>query len=537
MGAQCIEFCESGVHPTVIKRFEPWFFMANVDLPGQVDGVSIGRGGGGGPTDPGSNAWAIAPSKTENGRAVLFSNPHVGLFGRGQRYECHVTSGEGWNFSGFAILGNPIPHAGHNDRLGWSHTNTGADSSDAYREEVEGNRYRVGKEWRPIREWKDTVGDREVTLRATHRGPLVGTTSVRVPIDRLIKGWEQKLAMGKARNLAEFRRALAMTCLVGSNTTYADADGHIAFWYANSVPRRNSSFDWSKPVDGTDPKTEWQGFFTPDELPHVIDPRSGFVQNCNSDPWQTTTSDNPDPKRIPPYVVRDRDTARAANSRRILLSKPRFGWNELTRLAFDTYVYTAAERVPLILSATKDDALQEPLKTLKDWNYRSSIHSVAATLYFETELDLLSQGFGGRRMLGGTPDDLAQAFSRTIRRLKREFGTWRIPWGQVNRLRRTPDGPTLPVPGAPSAFGQIFAFGYPFRPGGIHYGTEGNTYVALTEFGPSVTALSLCGFGQSADPASPHFFDQAPLYASGRFKPAWFTEPEVQTHAPRTYHP
>jgi acyl-homoserine lactone acylase PvdQ len=363
-----------------------------------------------------------------------------------------------------------------------------------------------------------------VTLRATAHGPLVSTggeqISLRFPIERSVRVWEQKLAMGKAKNLGEFRRALAMARLVGSNTTYADADGHIAFWYANSVPRRDPSFDWSKPVDGADPKTEWNGFLTPDELPHVIDPQCGFVQNCNSDPWHTSATDNPVPATVPPYVVRDRDTARAANSRRILTSKTRFSWNDLNRLAFDRYVFTAAERVPGLLQAgaSRPD-LREPLELLRAWDYHTGIHSVAATLYFESELDLLGSGMGNRRMLGGSSEDLLQALSRTVARLTRDFGTWRVPWGVANRLRRTPDGPSLPVAGAPSVFGQIFAFGYPLRPGGVHYGTEGNTYVSLTEFGPEPRSVSICGMGQSADPSSPHYFDQAPFYAAGRFRP------------------
>lgn len=511
-----------------IERYEPWFFMAGAEPPNAIDGIVAARNEAPQATDPGSNAWAIAPSRTQSGRAVLFANPHVGLFGRGQRYECRLESGEGWRFAGFCILGNPIPHAGQNGRLGWSHTNTGADAADAYVEDVQDGRYRVGSEWHPLQEWSETLivsgKPRTYRLRATEHGPLLGRTAdgrpvaFRFPVERAVRVWQQKFAMGRARNFREFERALDMRLIVGSNTTYADADGHIAFWYGNLVPERDPAFDWSKPVDGTDPRTAWRGVLPLSRLPRTIDPPSGFVQNCNSDPWHTSTEGNPDPKTIPPYVVRDIDTSRAQNSRRLLAGTHRFSWDELQALAFDTHVFTADVRVPMILAGA-DPNLKEPLEALRAWDRRSGIHSVGATLYFETELDLLGQGFGGRRTLGGGPEELGRAFGRTVARLTEEFGTWQVPWGLMNRLRRTGGGPEWPVAGAPSVFGQIFAFGYPYRTGGIHYGVEGNTFVALTEFGPTTRSLTLCGMGQSADPASPHFLDQAPLYALGRFRP------------------
>jgi len=552
------------VKPHLLTTFEPWYFIANIDLPSAVDGISVvahEMRAETEATDPGSNAWAIAGSRTTSGHAVLFSNPHVGLFGAGQRYECHVTSGEGWNVAGFAILGNPIPHAGHNEHLGWSHTNTGADSADSYREEVKGETYRVGAEFKPIREWSETFsirsGDqtetREINLRATERGPLVESKgehfSLRFPVAQALQWWEQKLAMGKARTFDEFKKALAIASLTGSNTTYADQAGHIAFWYGNAVPKRDPRFDWSRPVDGTDPDTEWLGFLSPDELPHVVDPPSGYVQNCNSDPWHTTSHGNPLPSDSPAYVVHDIDTSRAQNSRRILHGETKFTWEQLEGLAFDTYVLTAAQRLPdLFAEAAKDPylatKLAEPLDALRHWDYRSSSTSVPSTLYFEMELDLLEQKIGWRRQLAGTPRQMLEALDRSVSRLLASFGSWRVHWGHVNRMQRISigekfpiNGPIFPVDGAPSVFGQIFAFGYPFHAGGIHYGTEGNTFVSLVEFANEPKAASVCGFGQSADPSSPHFLDQMELYATGKFKPAWFSEEEIKANLEKSYHP
>ncbi|MGV3614626.1 MAG: penicillin acylase family protein [Fimbriimonas sp.] len=531
------------VRPRLLTKFEPWYFMAFVDLPGNVDGVSLGGRFFEPSPDTGSNAWALAPSRTTAGRAILFLNPHVGLFGSDQRYECHLESGEGWRISGFAILGQPIPHSGHNGRLGWTQTNSGADRADAYRIALDGtDHYRFGTERRAIATWSETlrVGSetRTLTFRKTHHGPLVRPeVAVRFPIDRAVRQWQQKYAMGRARNLREFRRALAMGCLTYSNTTYADADGNIGFWYGNVVPRRDPSLDWTRPVDGSDPRTEWRGFHSPDELPHVINPRGGFVQNGNSDPWGTTVGDNPDPRRFPAYIGRDVDTSRARNMRRILTSKPRFTFAEQERLAFDTYALTAAERLPgLFEAAAGKPDLAEPLAVLRAWDRRLDIHSVGATLYVRAEEELGPV----RRGPVGTPTELVDGLRRAVARLERDWGTWRVPYGLVNRMQRRqpfdPLAPSLPVAGGPSAFGQVFAFSGP-TVGRQRFGNVGNTYVGLVEFGPRVRARSVNGFGQSGDPASPHYFDQAPLYAAGRFKDAWFDMRDVVANLERKYRP
>ncbi|RYG25627.1 penicillin acylase family protein [bacterium] len=519
-------------HPeteTRIKRYEPWFFLAGVNLPSNVDGIETAP-------EPaklvslevGSNAWAIAPTKTTNGRATLFANPHVNLFGPGARYECVLKSGQGWEFDGFCILGSPIPHAGHNAHLAWSHTNTRADGADAYRLTMVGeDTYRVGDKTLKLERWTETIQvrvqywteNRKVALERSIYGPVVrrdgAVYSVRLPIERNLDYWFQKLAMNKARNLKEFRKALAMGALTYSNTTYADDRGHIAFWYGSTVPRRDPSFDWSKPVDGSDPRTEWKGFHTTDELPHVIDPKSGFVQNCNSHPWLTTVGDdNPKPSDYPSYVVRDPDTTRAQNSRRILTSQPKFTFDELSRLAFDTYLYTTKQRLPKLLAAIDRD--HPAAKALAAWDGVATVDSVPATLYIETETRLTPNP----RQSGFEEDPTAirTAFEATVQELERRWGSWQVPWGKVNRLRRGSSEPTWPVPGALSAFGGIFAFSGP-RIDGVHYGQVGNSYVALVEPGKNGRFEAVCVVGQSADPASPHYVDQAPYYAAGKFRP------------------
>lgn len=555
---------------SILAPYEPWYFLANVDLPAEVDSISTMRVGkplssdfplpwpppedDGLFFDAGSNAWAIGPSKSETGHSILFMNPHVGLFGRGQRYECHLVSDEGWNFSGFCILGNPIPHAGFNEHLGWTHTNTKADCADAYRLTLtdEAN-YWYGTETRPIETWKDTLRIRQgnelksytIEFDSAHYGPIVrqgqDEFALRLPLDRWMNYWSQKLAMTKAKTFEEFKDALSYRTLTYSNTTFADDRGNIAFWYGNAIPRRNPNFDWSKPVDGSNPLAEWDGYFRIDELPHVINPASGYVQNCNSSPWGTTDApDSPSPEKVASFFVRDTEMARAQNSRRILRSSAKFSFENLHAQIFDTLMFTALERIPIILQALADlDEFEEARQILSLWNHRGDIRSVATTLYVETEIGASTDTW--RIALSNDPERIRQSFLKLVEELTNRFGTWQVPWGQVNRLQRhRPFGgsaPSWPVPGANSSFGQIFAFTGP-RLEVVRWGTGGNSYVALVEFTPDgPRAEAVCGFGQSHREGSPHFVDQASLYAEGRTRPVWRTTDEIATHAERVYHP
>jgi acyl-homoserine lactone acylase PvdQ len=279
-------------------------------------------------------------------------------------------------------------------------------------------------------------------------------------------------------------------------------------------------------------------------LPHVINPPSGFVQNCNSNPWGTTEGPgNPDPAKYPSYIVRDPDTARAKNSRRILSGNQKFSYDDLSRLSFDTELFTARLRVPKIVAAVTADSdtaakYGEPLAALRAWDFRGGVDSVPSTLYIETEM--AAGGDGWRVQMNEDPPSLRRAFTQVVDRLEGRWGTWQVPWGKVNRLQRqqpfSKEHPSWPVPGANSSFGQIFAFTGPPQDG-VRYGTGGNTYVALVEFGPRPRASAVCGFGQSADPQSPHFLDQAPLYAAGQYRPAWFDWDDVKKNAERSYHP
>ncbi|HEY9420231.1 MAG TPA: penicillin acylase family protein, partial [Thermoanaerobaculia bacterium] len=367
------------VKPALLTRFEPWYPLALMRFKyyqgeflgyAGLDPASLRPGGEEGPAERphGSNAWAVAPGRSASGHALLFINPHVSFFGPGQYYEAHLHSDEGWSFSGVGRFGLPFPYMGHNGVLGWAHTDNYADIGDLYAETFDDPAnplaYRYGGGHRTAAEWTEEVRvktaagleTRRFTFRRTHHGPIVSEHEGKPVAVRMAKleegGWlDQWYEMSRARSLAEFKTALGRVDVPYMNITYADRDGNIFYVYNSAVPRRTGSFDWSRPVDGSDPRTEWQGFHSFDELPQVTNPASGFVQNCNSTPFATTSSGNPDPADFPAYMVgTEPDNPRARVSRLILTEREKFTFEEWARAATDTRSLEAGANIPELVA-------------------------------------------------------------------------------------------------------------------------------------------------------------------------------------------
>lgn len=595
------------IKPRLITRYEPWFplitgapgtgslgisqqevralfpELASPQTPnptdsegGDVEEIS---------QDIGSNMWAVSPKKSASGKALLFINPHVQFFGGGQRYEAHLNSKQGLNISGFAMLGMPYIWTGFNKNLGWSQTNTYADSTDVYVETFDDPQnplnYRVGDKKLTATEWTDEVTvnnngvmeKRKFTFRKTHHGPLVGLRDGKPLAVRAAsmevggKLFAQKWAMARARNLREFKNALSVRALTGSNTIYADNKGNIFYLHGNAMPRRNPKFDWSRAVDGSDPATEWNGYHEIGELPQVLNPSAGFVQNCNSTPFLTSGSDNPEKSKFPAYMAPDSDTLRSQRSRQILASKDKFTFDEWIRATYDTHLILAETLVPELVSIIKSKPektaqYSEPLSVLSAWDYKADVNSVPTTLfmlYFE-QLQRANQEArraGDNQSTARTlPEQLKElsaetkiaAFEKALENLNTDFGNWKIAWGEINRLQRIHTSGTqekfsdaktsVPIPGANGQTGSIFTFGTRREAGQKRrYGVSGNSYFAVVEFGLRVKARSVLVFGQKADPQSKHFFDQAEFYSKQQYKPAWFDLKEIKRNAEQIYKP
>ena len=512
----------------------------------------------------GSNMWAVSPERTDDGHAFLFINPHQPYFGPGQWYEGHVQSEEGLHFSGAGFFASLLPTIGHNEHLGWSHTVNAPDILDVYLETFDRDgeplAYRYGDGYRQATSWVAEVAietgagieTREYELKKTHHGPIVGHRdgkALAVKMAMFEEGGQvsQRYAMAKARNLDEFKAAMGTFATPMFNTVYADVEGNIWYAYYGAVPRRDPSYDWSQPVDGADPAAEWQGYHPLEELPQVLNPESGYVQNCNATPFLATGGDdNPDPNAFPPYMVSEDDNPRSQISRRILESEEEFSWEEWQRYAWDTTVIEAETWVPKLRAALDASAGRDPARAtklgpavelLQAWDRVATIEGPEMTLFV---------GFREQMISFGVEDPL-EALERTIDGLEESWGAWQVAWGELNRVQRrhtsgtepfSDDAPSLPIAGGPGPVGIVFNFyTRPSEDTRRRYGVAGHSFVSVVDFGEPVRARSALVFGQSHDPASPHWFDQAALFSERRFKDAWFERSAVDAHAQRTYAP
>jgi penicillin amidase len=566
------------VRPRLLTKIEPWYTLAFIrfnyfqngfardrNLPREVQTAEIDRALA---DNVGSNGWVIAPSKSATGHAMLLINPHLPFFGPGQVYEGHVHSDEGWDFTGYTRFGFPFPYVGHNAALGWVSTDNAADLEDVYTETFDDPAhplaYRYGAGHRLATERVEEIRVKtpagfevkSFKMIKTHHGPVVAKLDGKLLAIRMARfeedGWLREwYDMTRARNLVQFKAALQPQKMLFGNVMYADTQGNIYYLYNGAAPRRDPKFDWTKALDGSDPATEWQGFHTIDDLPQLTNPKTGWMQNCNTTPFLLTSEGNPDPARFPKYMVQEGDNPRGRIARRILSTAPPWTFESWTRTAFDTRVIMADELLPVWLPELKEHlkGSEENLRNLRiahdllsAWDHRATNDSVAMTIF-----NRWRERIGRITQTPVTAEARAAALTQALDGLVERFGKWQVTWGELNRLQRRDESqaeqfddarPSLPIPGVGGNDGAVFTFAAGPSPGQKRfYGVAGATYVSVVEFAPSVRALSIHTFGSSGDPKSRHYTDQAELYARGEFKPAWFTLKEIRANLEASYHP
>ena len=583
------------VQPRLITRFEPWMALAFTEgsIGGDIESIqlpALERFYGATrtatpPTAPrarepgGSNGFAIAPQNTAGGHALLLINPHTTFY---FRPEVHVVSGEGLNAYGAVTWGQFFVYQGFNDRCGWMHTSDGGDVIDEYAETIVtrpdgGRAYRYGNGERPVTEkrvtlrFRDGAALREKNVAAyfTHHGPVIRETDGKWIAVKLMQdpvtALTQSYLRTKARSYTEFYRTMELRTNTSNNTVYADADGTIAYFHGDFIPRRDPSFDWRRPVDGSNPATEWRGLHAVGEIITLKNPASGWIQNTNNWPFSAAGPSSPRREDFPAYMWTNPENARGINAVRVLRDRKDFTLDRLIAAAYDPTLPAFERLLPALYSAYESlpatdprrAPLAEPLAALRAWDHRTGVASVPTTLAILWGQELGTTLIPEARAQGlvvvdhllnaSTAGNKLDALIRATQRLQRDFGTWRIPWGEINRFQRLTGDvnppfddtkPSLPIGFAPSDWGSLAAFGITRpQPTKRIYGTRGNSFVAVVEFGPIVKAKSLLAGGVSGDPASKHFNDQAERYAKGKFKDVWFYRPDIERHAERTYRP
>ncbi len=583
------------VHPRVLRHFEPWMALSFSEgsIGGDIERVNLAElqkfyGSGpatvtetydGGDGEPrGSNGIAIAPSNTTSHHALLLINPHTSFFFRS---ELQMTSDEGLDAYGAVTWGQFFVYQGFNRRVGWMHTSSGADAIDEYLETVTRKNgryyYRYGGREIPVTTTRITVpwrtdsglARRSFTAFYTRHGPVIRSAGDRwVSIALMqapVKALTQSYTRTRARNYAEFRRSMDLHTNSSNNTIYADADGTIAYFHANFIPRRDTSFDWTRPVDGSNPATDWHGVLSVEETPGLRNPASGWLYNSNDWPWAAAGPSSPRRADYPAYVETGTGSARGRHAVRVLEGRKDFTLEGLRAAAFDSYLTWFEQPLPALLAAwdslpatdARKARLAEQVAALRAWDRRWSATSVPTSLavFWGTaaqraafaearEARLSTEDYLGTRAPG---ELLLAALDSASARLTADFGTWRTPWGEINRFQRltgdivqpfSDQGPSIPVPFTSATWGSLASFGARPYPGTKKwYGTSGNSFVAVVEFGDSVRARAVTAGGESGDPASPHFNDEAARYASGDLREVYFYPSQLTGHTERTYRP
>jgi acyl-homoserine lactone acylase PvdQ len=582
------------VKPRVITRFEPWMALTFTEgsIGGDIEKVNLralrqfyGDTSATRVADyeqveelGGSNGFAIGPANTLNHHALLLINPHTSFFFRS---ELQMASDEGLNAYGAVTWGQFFVYQGFNSRAGWMHPTSGVDAVDEYLETVvrRGDRYfyKYGNEERPFRTVRIRVpyrtatgmAQKDFTVFYSHHGPVIRSENGKWVSIRLmqepVKALMQDFMRTKARDYKSYRKTMELHTNSSNNTIFADADGNIAYFHGNFIPRRDPRFDFTEPVDGSNPATEWLGLLSIDESPHLLNPASGWLYNTNNAPWSAAGVSSPKRETFPAYVENGGESARGLHAVRVLQNKKDFTLSSLIAAAYDSYLPLFAKAIPGLIDAydqlSSDNQLKsklaEPVATLRGWDYRWSLASIPTSLavfWGESFNRSDTVGVGKSRTLvdeflitRAAPQQQVEALDRAVARLERDFGTWKTPWGEINRFQRVTGDivqkfndalPSIPVAFPSARWGSLASFAARAYPGTRKwYGTSGNSFVAVVEFGDRVRALAVTAGGESGDPSSPHFNDEATRYATGNLREVYYYRSQLSGHTERRYHP
>ncbi|CAN5305671.1 penicillin acylase family protein [soil metagenome] len=592
------------VKPKLIKRFQPWMplLFSEGSIGGDIEHISVndlkefygkekgnikqesaddGLYDGFEPEPKGSNGISIAPSKSASGNALFLINPHTSFYFRS---EVHMKSDEGLNAYGAVTWGQFFIYQGFNEHCGWMHTTSGADVMDSYNETVvkKGKNlfYKYGDALKPLITEKISIAyksaagvkKKEFTSYRTHHGPVIKEADgkwvtvkmMNDPLNALTQSYQRTRSGG----LDDFKKTMDIRTNSSNNTVYADDKGNIAYWHGDFMPRRDPKFDWSQPLDGSNPETEWKGLHPVEEVLHIYNPANGWIQSCNSTPFTAAGENSPKKGDYPNYMAPDAENARGLHAVRVLKDEKAFTLDKLIIAAYDSYLPGFEKLIPSLVNAYDETSpandsvrvkLAEPIGLLRIWDLRFSTSSVPTTLAIYWAQHLRQNTY--MRM----PPSLDQlsaiefinsntsavekltALSQAMAELKRDFGTWKQPWGEINRFQRltgkvesTFDDTkqSIAVPFTSSFWGSLASFGARKYPNTKRiYGSVGNSFVAVVEFGKKVKAKSVVTGGSSSDPSSVHFNDQSGMYALGQFKDVLFYDEDIKNHVERTYHP
>lgn len=585
------------LHPRVIQHFEPWMALSFTEgsIGGDIEDVALDKlaafyghaheavASVASPPSwdepTGSNGIAIAPNLSANGHALLLINPHTSFFFRA---ELQMTSDAGLDTYGAVTWGQFFIYQGFNHHIGWMHTSTGANVVNRFTETIEHKDgklfYRYGKQLRPVttrtisvpyRSSDGSMAERSFTVYATHHGPVVrekdGKWISIALMHKPLQALEQSWLRTKASDYASYMKVAQLKANSSNNTIFADDKGEIAYLHPQFIPKRNDRFDYTKPVDGSDPATDWNGLHALNEAPHLLNPANGWITNTNNWPYSAAGPYSPKREDYPRYMDKAGENPRGMHATQVLSERKDFTLASLITAAFDSYLPAFARQLPILVAdydaLTASDPLRQKLAgqigMLRSWDYRWGIASMPTSLavfWGDTLWDKVKDADTAKGITvydymaeKAGPKARLEALAEASDRLEKDFGSWGVPWGEVNRYQRVNGAivqpfddskPSIPVPFTSSRWGSLASFGAHRWPGTKrYYGTGGNSFVAVVEFGDKVSARAITAGGESGHPDSPHFGDEAERYTTGNLRTVYFWPEQLKEHTERVYHP
>ena len=595
------------VHPQVITKFKPWYHLMWTD-----GSVSPTRSGGINERDvakfygsleqagayeksemipafdmedktlKGSNGFAIAPMHSKSGNAMLYINPHGPFYFRS---EMHMISEEGLNVYGAVTWGQMFIYQGFNEHCGWMHTSSYADVADVYVEKIskkgEEFTYEYEQQQLPIATRMINIKyyengilkNKEIKTYKTHHGPIMGARDNKWlslhennrSLNALLECWTRT----KAKNIKDYQTALNLLANNSNNTVYADAEGNIAYWHGNFMPKRNDpTFDYTRPVDGSIKSTDWNGVHKLEEIVQSINPQNGWLQNCNATPFTVSGKYSPLINNYPSYMAPDGENPRGINAVKLLEGINKLNLDDLIKIGYNKHLSAFDILLPPFIEFANQITLTEQQKKaiqyLGNWNHDADTNSIAQTIAItwatelgksiptaetEEEGTQLIKKFENINKINN--NSKLKTLDNILTQLEKIYGRWEIPWGQINKYQRVKIGDnfkegalSISVAQASSKWGQLPAFESRTMPTTnalistkYRYGYSGNSFVAAVSFGEKLEAKTIITGGQSFDPTNKHFTDQAQMYIDGNFKNIYFYKEDVLAHKVTSYKP
>ncbi len=501
---------------------------------------------------PGSNAVAVAPSRSASGNSMMITNPHLPWSDFFTWFEAHLNSNSSMAY-GISLVGTVPLSMAFNNNLGWAFTVNTIDASDRYELKLTDNGYLLDgvvlpfvKKTVSVKVLQDDGSIKEEVsdfLYSKH-GPVTGVKdgkayAVRIAGLENCDIFEQFHLMSTATNLGEFESALKMLQIPMFNIIYADRDGNIMYLFNGNIPVRNTGdyTYWKGTIDGTDSKLIWDKTHNYADLPRVLNPPSGFISNCNDAPWTCTEPMVLNPDDFPGYIAPRGTFLRPQRSVNMIKESPAITFEQLTGFKHNTTMEAADRFLDDLLGAVEkvpEPKAQAAAEVLKKWDMKTDPGSRGGVLFATWWNAITSRLFAVPWSIdkpNNTPDginDPKKAVDLLVTAaidVEQKYGALDVAWGDVYRLRM--NGIDLPASGGPGEYGIFRTVYFTDTPDNKKMAIAGETYTAVTEFGKKVRADVLLSYGNSTQPGSKHIGDQLKMLSEKKLRPALLDRSEI----------